>query len=276
MERPPIGRKIGGIALVGWAVPVADLLDQLVGDLPIMWRSFLCDWDRSLRSRNHPKTTRYNYVLAASQLARYLTGSPAEADEATSDPTMVSRAQVEAFQAWMIETRSASTALNKLHADRDQLRAHHAASLGSIRRLRSHRSTSCAWYMVTRSESCTNGGPCRGRAVRHRRTVDASMPSRPASCSVVYQWPCSSSTFIVPPPVRRLDRQLPNGWAGRRSRRVGRLGIRRAIGCVRRPRAGAARFVVACPRCRVAVGASGSRSPKPVHAVSRASSLVRI
>jgi integrase/recombinase XerC len=32
----------------------------------------LRDGDRSLRAGNHPETTRYNYVLATSQLAAYL------------------------------------------------------------------------------------------------------------------------------------------------------------------------------------------------------------
>src|SRR5881275_994686 len=36
-----------------------------------------------------------------------------DADAAAEDPCEVSRAHVEAFQAWMLETRSASTALNK-------------------------------------------------------------------------------------------------------------------------------------------------------------------
>ncbi|WP_199335788.1 tyrosine-type recombinase/integrase [Streptomyces sp. GMR22] len=35
------------------------------------------------------------------------------AEDAAEDPTEVTRAHVEAFQGWMIETRSASTALNK-------------------------------------------------------------------------------------------------------------------------------------------------------------------
>ena len=71
--------------------------------------------DRSLRSGNYPETTRYNYLLAAAQLARYLGEySPdPDADAAGDDPCAVTRAHVEAFQAWMIETRSASTALNK-------------------------------------------------------------------------------------------------------------------------------------------------------------------
>src|SRR5205085_10099553 len=75
----------------------------------------LRDWDRSLRSGNYPETTRYNYLLAAAQLGRYLGEySPdPDAEIAAEDPTKVARAHVEAFQAWMIETRSASTALNK-------------------------------------------------------------------------------------------------------------------------------------------------------------------
>ncbi|MGC9541237.1 tyrosine-type recombinase/integrase [Streptomyces sp. UG1] len=68
-----------------------------------------------MRSGNYAETTRYNYLLAAAQLARYLGEySPdPDADVAAEDPVEVARAHVEAFQAWMIETRSASTALNK-------------------------------------------------------------------------------------------------------------------------------------------------------------------
>jgi site-specific recombinase XerD len=53
--------------------------------------------------------------LAAAQLARYLAEhSPdPDADSAAGDPTEVGKAHVESFQAWMIDTRSASTALNK-------------------------------------------------------------------------------------------------------------------------------------------------------------------
>ena len=36
-----------------------------------------------------------------------------DADDAADDPATVTRAHVEAFPVWMIETRSASTALNK-------------------------------------------------------------------------------------------------------------------------------------------------------------------
>ncbi|SEE82559.1 Site-specific recombinase XerD [Streptomyces sp. 3213] len=95
-------------------MPLLDL-DKITVGLSKTWSGFLRDWDRSLRSGNYPETTRYNYLLAAAQLGRYLGEySPdPEADDAAEDPTDVSRAHVEAFQAWMIETRSASTALNK-------------------------------------------------------------------------------------------------------------------------------------------------------------------
>src|SRR3954469_4680287 len=59
----------------------------------------------------------------AAQLGRYLGEySPVpdpdpdpdpDADAAAGDPCAVNRAHVEAFQGWMIDTRSASTALNK-------------------------------------------------------------------------------------------------------------------------------------------------------------------
>jgi integrase/recombinase XerC len=79
------------------------------------WAGYLRDWDRMLRAGNHPETTRYNYLLAAAQLGRYLAEhSPdPDADAAADDPTAVTRAHVETFQAWMIDTRSASTAVNK-------------------------------------------------------------------------------------------------------------------------------------------------------------------
>ncbi len=95
-------------------MPLLDL-DRVTVGLSMTWTGFLRDWDRSLRSGNYPETTRYNYLLAAAQLARYLGEySPdPEAGDATEDPTAVSKAHVEAFQAWMIQTRSASTALNK-------------------------------------------------------------------------------------------------------------------------------------------------------------------
>jgi integrase/recombinase XerC len=95
-------------------MPLLDL-DKITSGLSATWAGFLRDWDRSLRAANHPETTRYNYLLAATQLARYLAEhSPdPQADDAAEDPTQVRRAHVEAFQAWMIQTRSAATALNK-------------------------------------------------------------------------------------------------------------------------------------------------------------------
>ncbi|TCO59246.1 tyrosine-type recombinase/integrase [Actinocrispum wychmicini] len=95
-------------------MPLLDL-PKLTADLSATWAGYLRDWDRSLRSANYPETTRYNYLLAASQLAGYLAEySPdPDADDATQDPAEVTKAHVEAFQGWMIETRSASTALNK-------------------------------------------------------------------------------------------------------------------------------------------------------------------
>jgi integrase/recombinase XerC len=90
-------------------------LERLTVGVPGVWAGFVRDWDRSLRAGNYPETTRYNYLLAACQLSRYLAEySPdPEADEAAGDPTAVTRAHIESFQAWMIQTRSASTALNK-------------------------------------------------------------------------------------------------------------------------------------------------------------------
>ncbi|GIF23402.1 hypothetical protein BJ973_000240 [Actinoplanes tereljensis] len=79
------------------------------------WVSLLRDWDRTLRAANHPETTRYNYLLAAAQLARYLRSDESEyaGSAAALDPAAVKKRHVETFQAWMIETRSAATALNK-------------------------------------------------------------------------------------------------------------------------------------------------------------------
>ena len=95
-------------------MPLLDLT-KLTAGLSRTWAGFLRDWDRSLRSGNYPKTTRYNYLLAAAQLARYLGEySPdPEADDGAGDPCQVTKAHVEAFQALMVETRSASTGLNK-------------------------------------------------------------------------------------------------------------------------------------------------------------------
>ncbi|MFC3897987.1 tyrosine-type recombinase/integrase [Lentzea rhizosphaerae] len=90
-------------------------LGRLTAGLSRTWAGFLRDWDRTLRSGNYPPTTRYNYLLAASQLARYLAEccSEVRAVDAADDPAEVRKEHIEAFQAWMVETRSAATALNK-------------------------------------------------------------------------------------------------------------------------------------------------------------------
>jgi len=84
-------------------MPLLDL-NKIVTGLSPSWSAFLCDWDRSLRSGNYPETTRYVYLLAAAQLAGYLGEySPdPEAGAAAEDPCRVTRAHVEAFQAWIL------------------------------------------------------------------------------------------------------------------------------------------------------------------------------
>jgi integrase/recombinase XerC len=74
-------------------MPASPLIKLTVG-LSRTWAGFLRDWDRSLRAANHPETTRYNYLLAAAQLGRYLAEhSPdPDADAAAEDPTAVTRA----------------------------------------------------------------------------------------------------------------------------------------------------------------------------------------
>jgi Phage integrase, N-terminal SAM-like domain len=96
---PLLDHKLGQVAMA--------LLDlhKLTAGLSRTWAGFLTDWDRSLRSANYPETTRYNYLLAAAQLARYLAEySPdPDADTAADDPAEVTRAHVEAFYAWMMQ-----------------------------------------------------------------------------------------------------------------------------------------------------------------------------
>src|SRR4051794_21338053 len=90
-------------------------LGKLVAGLHGAWGGFLVDWERSLRSGNYPETTRYNYLLAAAQLARYLAAELPD-DPAVKPRGAVPRRHVEASQAWMIESRSAPTAVNKYKA----------------------------------------------------------------------------------------------------------------------------------------------------------------
>jgi hypothetical protein len=52
-------------------MPLLDLC-KLTSGLSRTWAGYLRDRDRSLRSGNYPETTRYNYLLAAAQLGRYL------------------------------------------------------------------------------------------------------------------------------------------------------------------------------------------------------------
>ncbi len=90
-------------------------LARMTTGLSSTWTGFLRDWDRSLRAGNYPETTRYNYLLAAVQLARYVADEWArlEGQDAAEDPILVTKGQVEEFQIWMVTTRSAATALNK-------------------------------------------------------------------------------------------------------------------------------------------------------------------
>src|SRR4249919_3869970 len=72
--------------------------------------------------------------------------------------------------------------------------------------------------MVCRAEIFTNGGPCGGRAVRHRRSEEGSTPSTRASRSVVYQWLSTKPVFMrvvsIPVPgARRLDHHGGRGGA---------------------------------------------------------------
>lgn len=46
--------------------------EKIVTGLGGDWPGYLRDWDRTLRSAAHPETTRYNYLLAAAELTRYL------------------------------------------------------------------------------------------------------------------------------------------------------------------------------------------------------------
>ncbi|ACU35568.1 tyrosine-type recombinase/integrase [Actinosynnema mirum] len=88
------------------------------------WSTWLDDWDRSLRAKNHPRTTRYNYQLAVTQLADYLLHElaldfdtrPPNTAEAAKDPIAVRRPHVEAFVIWMTDTRSAASAKSKFKA----------------------------------------------------------------------------------------------------------------------------------------------------------------
>ncbi len=68
-------------------LPLLDL-QKLTPGLSATWDAYLRDWDRSLRTGNYPETTRYNYLLAAAQLGRYLAEYLADPDAyaAADDP----------------------------------------------------------------------------------------------------------------------------------------------------------------------------------------------
>ena len=88
-----------------------------------IWAAQVEAWDRGLRARNKSYKTRLNYELAATQLGDYLAEVAGTGDlgiegldAAAADPTDVTKAHLEVFIGWMIETRSASTAANKFRA----------------------------------------------------------------------------------------------------------------------------------------------------------------
>lgn len=95
-------------------MPTIDIRKITEGLSPT-WTGYLRGWDRTLRAANDPETTRYSCLLAAAQLGRYLGTECDEFDapQAADDPRLVGLGHVEGFQAWMVDTRSASTALNK-------------------------------------------------------------------------------------------------------------------------------------------------------------------
>ncbi|WP_233584025.1 hypothetical protein [Micromonospora sp. CV4] len=74
-------------------------LNKLTADLSSTWAGYLRDWDRMLRAGNYPETTRYNYLLAAGQLARYLAEHSPDPDaaDAAKDPTEVTRGHADGF-----------------------------------------------------------------------------------------------------------------------------------------------------------------------------------
>jgi integrase/recombinase XerC len=90
-------------------------LQKVCHGLAPTWFDYVRDWDRTLRAGNYPETTRYSYLLAAAQLDRFLLDNVDrfDAEDAAVAPIEVQRGHVEEFQAWMVRTRSASTALNK-------------------------------------------------------------------------------------------------------------------------------------------------------------------
>lgn len=95
-------------------MPLLDL-SKLTSGLSRTWAGYLRDWDRCLLGQL-PGDDPLQLLPARRGAAGALPGeySPdPDADAAADDPGEVTRGHVHAFQAWMIETRSASTAVNK-------------------------------------------------------------------------------------------------------------------------------------------------------------------
>ncbi len=107
MRRPFFGLKI---SLSESSTPLLDPLTRqvimmaefdvgkIVNGLAGSWPGFLRDWDRHLRAGNRPATTRYNYLLAAAQLGRFLRQASPDPDApaAAQCPSEVRRAHREA------------------------------------------------------------------------------------------------------------------------------------------------------------------------------------
>jgi len=166
-------------------------LSKLTAGLSGTWAGFLRDWDRSLRAGNYPETTRYNYLLAAAQLGRYLAEySPdPDADDAAEDPAQVTRGHVESFQGWMIQTRSAATALNK-HKGLQQFFKwltveEQEIDRSPMDRVRQPKTPQTPWfrYCATRtSRSCSRRARARGSCSYGTRRSSGSTTTPALAC----------------------------------------------------------------------------------------------
>jgi integrase/recombinase XerC len=149
-----------------------------------VWRGYVEEWDRSLRAANKPLTTRYNYELAVTQLAEFLAGDELagfldssglvldDASDAAEDPADVARGHVEVFLAWMIETRSASTALNKYKALQqffNYLEDEEEISRHPMRRMPQPKKTKKLIPVVPDDELAALLATCDGKSFRDRR-----------------------------------------------------------------------------------------------------------
>ncbi len=146
-------------------------IEAMARPLPRTWAGFLRDWDRSLRAANHPATTRYNYLLAAAQLARFLTEQGTTASSET--PVAVTKHDLEAFQAWMVETRSGSTAMNKYKALQQFFRwlaiDEEEIAESPMRRLRQPRSAKRLIAIISDEDTKRVLDTCKGKGFLHVR-----------------------------------------------------------------------------------------------------------